>query len=101
MEQDRIICDPAIMVGKPTIAGTRITVELVLEHLCIDSVEEFLESYPHITRQEISAALKYAHDLVHAEWQNSALNRLRQLDEDYPSTDFVPSKNFPISSGEV
>ena len=101
MEQDRIICDPAIMVGKPIIVGTRITVEHVLEHLCNESIEEFLIDFPHITRQGINAALKYARDLAHAEWQNSPLNRLRQLDEDYPSTDFAPSKNFPISSGEV
>lgn len=57
----RIICDPNIMVGKPTIEGTRLTAELILEELAAGrKVEELLYSYPRLTREGINAALEYA-----------------------------------------
>jgi uncharacterized protein (DUF433 family) len=47
---DRIAIDPAVMLGKPVIRGTRITVELVLRKLGEGaSVQELLEAYPHLT----------------------------------------------------
>ena len=56
-----IISDPQIMMGKPVIMGTRITVEIILEKLAAgETIEDLLEAYPHITRQGIQAALGYA-----------------------------------------
>ena len=56
-----ITCDPRILAGKPVIAGTRISVELILEELGGGmSMEEFLEGYPQITKDQIFAALKFA-----------------------------------------
>jgi uncharacterized protein (DUF433 family) len=53
--------DPAVMMGKPVIAGTRITVELILEKLAAgETVEQILEAHPRLTREAISAALAYA-----------------------------------------
>ena len=53
--------DPAVMMGKPVVAGTRITVELILEKLAAgETVEQILEAHPRLTRQAISAALLYA-----------------------------------------
>ena len=53
--------DPAVMMGKPVIAGTRITVELILEKLAAgETIEQILESYPRLTRESILAALAYA-----------------------------------------
>ncbi len=64
--QYRIVCDPKILVGKPTIKGTRISVELILGWLSAGwSTEQVLESYPHITRDDVLAALAYARELVH------------------------------------
>ena len=61
MEKPRIISNPKIMVGKPVIEGTRLTVELILEKLADGrSVEELLEAYPRLTREGIQAALEYA-----------------------------------------
>ena len=62
MTQDvQIKSDPAIMMGKPVIAGTRITVELILEKLAAgETVEQILESHPRLTRQAIQAALSFA-----------------------------------------
>jgi len=61
MEMDLIKIDPAVMMGKPVVAGTRITVELILEKLAAgETVEQILEAHPRLTRQAISAALLYA-----------------------------------------
>lgn len=61
MSQNLIVVDPRIMMGKPVIAGTRLTVELILEELGAGrSMEDLLASYPHLTRQSILAALAYA-----------------------------------------
>lgn len=59
--QAYIHSDPAIMLGKPVIKGTRITVELIIERLGYgQSVDELLVSYPHLTKEAILACLKYA-----------------------------------------
>ncbi len=65
--RDRIISNPDILLGKPTIKGTRISVELILG--CLGSGWSFadiLESYPHITREDILAALAYSQYLASA-----------------------------------
>jgi uncharacterized protein (DUF433 family) len=68
MNNPTIISDPRIMLGKPIIAGTRITVELILEKLGSgETVEQLLESHPRLTREGVLAALKYASQLLHAE----------------------------------
>ncbi len=66
MDDLMIISDPNIMVGKPVIRGTRITVELILHKLAAgQTVEQILEDYPHITREGIKAALEFAAESVH------------------------------------
>lgn len=59
--RDRIVTDPDILVGKPTIKGTRISVELILGWLANGwTHEQVIEAYPHITNEDIHAALAYA-----------------------------------------
>ncbi len=61
MEDSLIQSDPAVMMGKPVIAGTRITVELILEKLSAgESAEQILEAHPRLTREGIRAALAFA-----------------------------------------
>ena len=61
MQTTFINVDPDIMMGKPVIAGTRITVELILEKLAAgETVEQILESHPRLTREAVSAALHFA-----------------------------------------
>ncbi len=61
MDQPLIISDPKICLGKPTIAGTRMTVEFILESLGAgETVEQFLEAHPHLSHEAILAALAYA-----------------------------------------
>ena len=61
MTLDRINIDPAIMMGKPVIRGTRITVELLLRKLAEGASEDqLLEDYPHISREDIRAAVVFS-----------------------------------------
>lgn len=66
--KDRITVDPEIMLGKPIIKGTRITVELILKKLSEGmTIEELLEAYPHLTREDILAAISYSADVISQE----------------------------------
>ena len=57
----KIIIDPKIMVGKPIIKGTRITVQQILGLLAQGTtIEEILSEYPHILREDIYACLLFA-----------------------------------------
>ena len=57
----RIESDPDILGGKPVIAGSRLSVETILENLaCGDTYEDVLDSYPFLTYEDIYAALDYA-----------------------------------------
>jgi len=59
--QDYIERNPKVMLGKPVIKGTRITVELILERLGDGWTEEqLLASYPHLKAEHIRAAQAYA-----------------------------------------
>ena len=61
MKHERIEKNPQIMVGKPVIKGTRITVELIAEETAAGlSVEEIIDCHPHLTREDIDAARAYA-----------------------------------------
>lgn len=65
MKQLQIISDPKILGGKPVIAGTRISVELILDRISSGmSIKEVLQDYPHLTAQQIQAAISYARNLV-------------------------------------
>ena len=62
-EHDRIVSEPGIMLGKPVIRGTRVPVELLVRKLGEGaSVEEMLDAYPKLQREDILAALKFAAD---------------------------------------
>jgi len=57
---DRITVDPEVMVGKPVIKGTRITVQLIVQLLANGGTEtEILADYPDLTPDDIKAALLY------------------------------------------
>lgn len=57
----RIVIDPKVMVGKPTIQGTRLTVEYILNRLAHGTtVEELLREYPGLTRDDIQACVLFA-----------------------------------------
>ncbi len=57
---DRIEINPEVLVGKPVIKGTRISVELILEELGSgNSMEDLLENYPRLEKADVFAALQY------------------------------------------
>jgi uncharacterized protein (DUF433 family) len=62
---DRITIDPEVMVGKPVIKGTRITVQLIVQLLANGATEtEILNEYPDLKKEDIKAALFYASDCL-------------------------------------
>ncbi|MCB8839577.1 DUF433 domain-containing protein [Aurantimonas sp. VKM B-3413] len=64
--RDRIVTDPEVMFGKPTIKGTRLTVEHVLRRLAAGwSVEDLLHEHPRLTREDVMAASAIAADHLH------------------------------------
>jgi uncharacterized protein (DUF433 family) len=65
MIADRIEIDPKVMIGKPVIRGTRITVELILRKLSEGATQsDLLDAYPRLTRADIQAAIRYAADIL-------------------------------------
>ena len=59
-----VVVDPAILVGKPIIKGSRIAVELILDRLADGwSIDDLLTSYPNITRDDIQAAIAFVAEL--------------------------------------
>ena len=62
---DRIEINPNVMLGKPVIRGTRVTVELILRKLSEGAtVADLLDAYPRLTPDDIQAAIGYAADTV-------------------------------------
>ena len=58
---DRIEINPDVMLGKPVIKGTRIPVELIIRKLGEGAVlEDLLDAYPNLEKEDIQAALLYA-----------------------------------------
>jgi len=68
MSEQLIQADPSIMMGKPVIKGTRITVEIILEKLAAgETNEQLLEAYPRLTKEAIQAALAFAAQALKAD----------------------------------
>ena len=75
-KEERIIIDPEICFGKPHIKGTRIYVSLILEMLEGGlSFEEIIEEYPHLTKEDIASAIRYAKLLVDKQRNSSMFKK--------------------------
>jgi uncharacterized protein (DUF433 family) len=65
MQESIIVRDPKVMLGKPIIRGTRITVELMVRKIADGfSIQDILEAYPHLNREQVFAALDYAARMI-------------------------------------
>jgi uncharacterized protein (DUF433 family) len=66
--KDRITVDPDILVGKPIIKGTRISVELLMDRLADGwTMEQILEAYPRVTREDVLAAIAFVTEVFREE----------------------------------
>ena len=66
--REHIVVDPAVLVGKPVIKGTRISVELLLDRFADGwSYDDVLAAYPHLTREQVQAAVTFASELFKEE----------------------------------
>jgi uncharacterized protein (DUF433 family) len=67
-EDERIVRDPRVMVGKPVVRGTRIPVALILEQFAFNlDLEDLFGAYPELTREDVKACLRYAQQAVERE----------------------------------
>lgn len=67
--EELIEINPTVMVGKPVIKGTRITVDLIVGKLADgESIDDILASYPHLRREQVLACLEYAHRSLSADF---------------------------------
>jgi uncharacterized protein (DUF433 family) len=66
---DRLIqSNPSVMMGKPVVAGTRITVELILEKLAAgETIDQILDAHARLTREGVLAALDFAAKVLRAD----------------------------------
>ncbi len=65
MRHDRISIDPQVMGGKPCIKATRIPVDLLLHEMGDgETIDDLLKAYPHLVREDLFAALKYAAHII-------------------------------------
>ena len=79
-----ISIDPNIAFGKPCIAGTRISVEFILELLALGyTIDGLLDEYPQLTREQIYAVLNFARESVHVEFSRVSV-RARGVDAVWP-----------------
>ncbi len=66
--RERVIVDPNILVGKPVIKGTRISVELLMDRLSDGwTMEDILAAYPHISREDVLAAISFVTEIFKEE----------------------------------
>lgn len=60
--------DPAVLMGKPVVTGTRITVELILEKLAAgESIEQILDEHTRLSREAVLAAISFASEALRAD----------------------------------
>lgn len=68
MKTNLVISDPNVMMGKPIVVGTRITVELILEKLAAGETEaQILQAHPRLTPEAISPALAFAAEALRSD----------------------------------
>lgn len=68
MQRQLVRSDPSVMMGKPVIAGTRVTVESILEKLAAgESIEQMLEEHPRLSREAVLAAISFASEALRAD----------------------------------
>lgn len=66
--RDYIISDPEVLVGKPVVKGTRLSVDLVLDRLADGwTVEELFQSYPRLTPESLQAVFAFAAEILRDE----------------------------------
>ena len=66
--REMVVSNPGVMMGKPVIAGTRITVESILGRLAAgETVEQVLEAHPRLNEDAVRAALAFAADALRAD----------------------------------
>lgn len=64
--RERIVCNPDLHSGEPCISGTRIPVSMLVASMADLTLDELLDEYPQLTREDVQAALLYAAEAAHS-----------------------------------
>jgi uncharacterized protein (DUF433 family) len=65
---EMVVSNPGVMMGKPVIVGTRITVELILEKMAAgETIQQIVEAHPRLNEDAVRAALAFAADALRAD----------------------------------
>jgi uncharacterized protein (DUF433 family) len=103
--ENLIEINPKIMVGKPVIKGTRITVEHILEKIAAgQSCESIVSSHPHLSHEEVASAVRFALEQVKKEYPPYTDNQrlLESINEAYAESDPEDEQRLKtISSGST
>lgn len=68
--ESRIVIDQDICNGKPTIKGTRIAVQSIIEYISAgDSIDDVLDGFPNLTREDVEACLRFASELMNRNFE--------------------------------
>ena len=68
MANEMIVSDPAVMMGKPVVKGTRITVESILERIGAgEMIEQVVDAHPRLSREAVLAAIAFAAEVLKAD----------------------------------
>ncbi|MEX2527026.1 MAG: DUF433 domain-containing protein [Gemmatimonadota bacterium] len=66
--RELIVSDPEIMMGKPVVRGTRITVESIVERVgASESIEAVMDAHPRLTQEDVLAAISFAAEALRAD----------------------------------
>jgi uncharacterized protein (DUF433 family) len=91
----RISVDPNICFGKPCVRGTRIWVSLLLDFLASGiTIEQILEEYPHLTRDDILAAIAYGAEMSRSRFVDLPGQRVRDIEVEIPGSATVWRADF-------
>jgi len=95
--ENLIECNPKIMLGKPVIKGTRVTVELILEKLAAgESIRDILLQHPHLTKEKVSSAVQFALQTLRRDFPTRSENQklLDALNDAYANDTDEEEKQF-------
>ena len=95
--ENLIECNPKIMLGKPVIKGTRVTVELILEKLAAgESIRDILLQHPHLTKEKVSSAVQFALQTLRRDFPTRSENQklLDALNDAYANNTDEEEKQF-------
>ncbi len=92
--QNKIVSDKNILLGKPTIKGTRLSVEFIIERLASGwTQEQLLENYPRLSREDLQAVFAYAAEMENKDGRQRLFAAIEENQIDADITDLAHQRD--------